>query len=257
MIIITGGLSMSYFKYQGKEIYYTISGQGKPLLFLHGNTASSKMFEFICPLYQKDYQIILIDFMGNGKSARVDDFPSEIWIDQGHQIVELAKHLNCGKVNLIGTSGGAYAAINAALEAPELFDKVIGDSFDGRNLPDNFSEALQEERKFAMADEMTRGFYQWCQGEDWRQVVARDTRALVNLQENHLRLFIDAIENIKVPLLMVASKEDMMLNNDLEREFAKIASNNSLIQYKIFKTGNHPLVASRAKDIFKLVKDFI
>lgn len=44
---------MSYFIYHGKKIFYREVGEGKPVLFLHGNTASSKMFEFILPLYQR------------------------------------------------------------------------------------------------------------------------------------------------------------------------------------------------------------
>ena len=45
---------MSYFYYQSKRIYYTESGNGAPVLFLHGNTASSKMFELLLPLYEED-----------------------------------------------------------------------------------------------------------------------------------------------------------------------------------------------------------
>lgn len=39
---------MSYFTYQGKELFYQEAGQGEPCLFLHGNTASSRMFTS-CP----------------------------------------------------------------------------------------------------------------------------------------------------------------------------------------------------------------
>lgn len=48
---------MSYFIYHGKKIFYREVGEGKPVLFLHGNTASSKMFEFILPLYQADCRV--------------------------------------------------------------------------------------------------------------------------------------------------------------------------------------------------------
>lgn len=41
---------MAYFKYQGKSIYYEEYGQGEPLIFLHGNTASSKMSELLMPV---------------------------------------------------------------------------------------------------------------------------------------------------------------------------------------------------------------
>ena len=117
-----------------EEQVYQEAGQGEPCLFLHGNTASSRMFTFLLPLYTQHFRVILLDFLGNGKSQRVDAFPEELWIDQGRQAAELCRHLDCGKVNLVGTSGGAYAAINAALEAPELFGRVVADSFDGSTL---------------------------------------------------------------------------------------------------------------------------
>lgn len=92
-----GGDLMAYFDYNGKKIYYQELGSGTPCVFLHGNTASSKMFEFLLPLYRDDMKIILIDFLGNGTSDRLVSFPEEMWIDQGHQIVELCRNLTVGK----------------------------------------------------------------------------------------------------------------------------------------------------------------
>ena len=65
---------MSYFEYRGKSVYYGEYGQGTPLIFLHGNTASSKMFELLMPLYSEKFRCILIDFLGNGKSDRIENF---------------------------------------------------------------------------------------------------------------------------------------------------------------------------------------
>ena len=43
---------MSYFIYQSKKIFYNEVGTGKPVIMLHGDTASSTMFEFVLmPLY--------------------------------------------------------------------------------------------------------------------------------------------------------------------------------------------------------------
>ena len=201
---------MAYFDYNGKQIFYTETGEGEPCVFLHGNTASSKMFEFILPLYTADVKVILIDFLGNGKSERVAKLPDELWIDQGHQIVELCKALNRGKVNLVGTSGGAYAAINAALEMPELFSRVVADSFDGSVLPEGFADAIIRERRSAKKDVQARGFYEWCQGEDWETVVDQDTEVLVNYERSQARIFGRPIETIRVPLFITVSREDEM-----------------------------------------------
>lgn len=248
---------MAYFDYNGKKIYYQELGSGTPCVFLHGNTASSKMFEFLLPLYRDDMKIILIDFLGNGKSDRLVSFPEEMWIDQGHQIVELCRNLNCGKVNLIGTSGGAYAAINAALEMPELFHKVVADSFDGSTLSAGFGDGIIRERQAAKKDEQARGFYEWCQGDDWEMVVDLDTEALVNYEKKHVRIFRAPIETIQVPLMITVSREDEMLANDMEAECRRLHEANPDISYHVFDTGGHPLIATRAEEIAGIVKEFL
>lgn len=73
---------MSYFNYQSKKIFYKEAGWGKPLVMLHGDTASSVMFKMLLPLYQKHFRVILIDFLGNGQSDRVKKFPPDLWISQ-------------------------------------------------------------------------------------------------------------------------------------------------------------------------------
>ena len=140
---------MAYFKYKDKSVFYEEYGQGEPSIFLHGNTASSKMSELLMPLYAENFRCILIDFLGNGQSDRVEKFSPDMWHDEALQTIALTEHLQCGKVSLVGTSGGAWAAVNAALERPDLFHAVIADSFDGRTLNENFSANLLTERKAA------------------------------------------------------------------------------------------------------------
>ena len=180
---------MPFFKYVDRSIFYEEYGTGKPLVFLHGNTASSKMFELLMPLYAENFRCILIDFLGNGQSDRVEHFSSDLWYDEALQTIALAEHLRCGKVSLVGTSGGAWAAVNAALERPDLFCKVIADSFDGRTLNSNFSNNLLSERKTAKANVQSRQFYAWCQGPDWETVVDLDTEALLNCAKENRPLF--------------------------------------------------------------------
>lgn len=66
---------MSYFIFDNKHIYYDEIGTGMPLLFLHGNTTSSKMFFDIAEKYKKSFKVVLIDFLGHRKSDRLEEFP--------------------------------------------------------------------------------------------------------------------------------------------------------------------------------------
>lgn len=88
---------MAYFNYQDKSVFYEEYGQGEPLIFLHGNTASSKMSELLMPLYEENFRCILIDFLGNGQSDRVESFTPDMWHDEALQTVALTEHLQCGK----------------------------------------------------------------------------------------------------------------------------------------------------------------
>lgn len=81
---------MAFFKYGDKNIYYDEIGAGLPVVLLHGDTASSKMFEYIIPLYANSFRVILMDFLGNGQSDRVEEFPSDLWYSQA-QFVDVVK----------------------------------------------------------------------------------------------------------------------------------------------------------------------
>ena len=44
---------MPFFSYNGRHIYYEEHGKGTPVIFCHGNTASSRMFSLLMPLYEE------------------------------------------------------------------------------------------------------------------------------------------------------------------------------------------------------------
>lgn len=251
-----GGNDMPYFKFESKNVYYQELGEGKPLLFLHGNTASSKMFELMLPFYVNDFKVILLDFLGHGESDRVAEFPIEIWKWEAKQTIALLWHLNYSKVSLAGTSGGAWVAVNAALECPELIDKVVADSFSGRTLEDGFAKALIEERTAAKADVIAWQFYEWCQGDDWEKIVNDDTKALTVLAEQNLPLFVKPIEQLQVPLLLMGSRGDTMVREDLQEEYEAIRELTGA-RICIFESGGHPAIGTNGEQAAEVIKRFI
>ena len=250
---------MSYFIYQNQKIYYKITGSpnGKPLIMLHGDTASSVMFELLLPLYQENFQVVLMDFLGNGRSDRVEKFPEDLWIAQSRQVIALIEHLDMGKCSLLGTSGGAWTALNAALLRPDLMDKVVADSFDGRSLHKDFAIQLLREREFAKQDLHARQFYEWCQGEDWEHVVDLNTRALTKCAEEKLPLFCRPLESLSVPVLFTGTLEDNMCRQNLEEEYEEMKHlvPNGTIHF--FPSGGHPAVITNAEAFARVVTEFL
>lgn len=248
---------MTYFTYLSKQIYFEEVGSGPPLILLHGNTASAKMFDLLLPLYTEHFHVILIDFLGNGRSERIAQFPKDLWYTQSLQVLALIDHLGYEKVNLLGTSGGAWTAINAALERPDVIEKVVADSFDGRTLNKNFFKNLMEDRTFARQDPMSRQFYEWCQGEDWEQIVDLDTACLSSYQNENIPPFHHPIEQLQVPTLLIGSLEDALLRDNLEAEYKEMCSLIADGSYHLFSKGGHPSMATNAEETAKFVKEFL
>lgn len=248
---------MPYFNYKDKSCFYKEYGQGEPLIFLHGNTASSKMFEFLMPLYSENFRCILIDFLGNGQSDRIKKFSPDMWHDEALQTIVLIEHLNCGKVNLIGTSGGAWVAVNAALERPDLIHAIIADSFDGRTLNNNFSDNLLLERTRAKNNLQSRQFYEWCQGEDWEQVVDLDTEALLLCSKEKRPLFHKSLNELQVPTLLVGSNKDEMCRHNLEDEYKQMSTVIPNAKVHIFNEGGHPSILTNAEEFSQLIQRFL
>lgn len=248
---------MSYFKYQSKNIFYKEVGCGKPLIMLHGDTASSRMFEMLLSLYQEHCRVILMDFLGNGQSDRVMAFPADLWRSQSEQVIALIEHLGLEKANVLGTSGGAWVAVNAALERPDLIAKVIADSFDGRALEANFAQNLLEECAASKKDAHAKQFYKWCQGEDWERVVDLNTQALVECAKQKLPLFSKPLERLTVPILFIGSLEDELCRKDMVEEFKAMQHLVKRGGIHLFDTGGHPAVATNAEKFADVVLSFI
>lgn len=247
---------MSYFTYQSKKIYYSERGEGKPVVFLHGDTASSKMFEPLLPLYEEHFKVILVDFLGNGKSDRVEKFQEDLWQDEAKQTVALLEHLDLGKASIVGCSGGAWAAINAGLLRRDLVEKIVADSFDGRTLEDDFAANLLKERADAKKDEQAAGFYQWCQGDDWEQVVDQNTEALVQCAKKRIPLFIKPLTELQLPLLLIGSLGDTMTRKDLRQEYEAVAEETGA-EICMFSEGNHPAMYSNAEAVAEVIREFL
>jgi pimeloyl-ACP methyl ester carboxylesterase len=188
---------MSYFNYESKNIFYEEIGTGKPLLLLHGNTASSNMFLSLAARYANEYKVILFDFLGHGKSDRLQCFPADLWYEESKQVIEFLKHKKYQDVFLLGSSGGALAAINVALERPDFVRKVIADSFEGETPLEMVTSNIVRDREFSKQDAGARMFYKTMHGDDWESVVDNDTNALPNMQIQLDDFFINHFLNYK------------------------------------------------------------
>ncbi|MEJ8555049.1 alpha/beta fold hydrolase [Tepidibacter sp. Z1-5] len=247
---------MSYFKYENINIYYRVSGEGRPLVIIHGDTASSKMFIPELKFYSKNFKVILLDLVGQGKSQRIDKLPLNYWDFNSTLIIELCKHIGITDVNLLGTSGGAIVALNAVLKQPSLFNRIIVDSFIGENLSYEFAKKIVDDRKIAKSKLCSKLFWFIMHGFDWNNVIDQNTNLIINFSRDIGDFFNYELSNIENNVLITGStKDDLIPSIESTLKDINLKMKNSKLV--IFENGNHPAMFSNKKEFRNLVLKFL
>ncbi len=114
---------MAKFLFKDKNIYYTDTGEGKPIILLNGimmSTASWKIFE---PELLKNNRLILVDMLDQGQSDKMtEDFDIRL---QAEVIKALCDELKLTKANIVGASYGGEVAQHFAANYPEYVEKLV------------------------------------------------------------------------------------------------------------------------------------
>jgi pimeloyl-ACP methyl ester carboxylesterase len=105
--------------WENRQIRYTVAGQGKPLLLIHGFGASIGHWQKNIPvLAASGYRVWAIDLLGFGNSDKPSlDYTLELW---QQQIVDFwSAHIQESTV-FIGNSIGALLALMLTVNHPEI-----------------------------------------------------------------------------------------------------------------------------------------
>jgi sigma-B regulation protein RsbQ len=107
----------------------SVLGQvGAPVLvFAHGFGCDQGMYQRILPFFIESYRIVLFDHVGSGGS-NLDSYDPVVYgsLDRyTADLVEICDALELRNITLIAHSVGAMMALAAAVERPELFDRLI------------------------------------------------------------------------------------------------------------------------------------
>ena len=249
---------MPHVTVEGKKLHYVISGSGEhALLLLHGNTASSRMFQPVLPLYEKHFSVLTMDFLGHGNSDRLEEFSPDLWHSQAMQAARLLDALNLRAANVIGTSGGALVALNLALEHPDLVRKVIADSFEGEIALDAVASTIAAERARAKSDASAVRFWRDCHGEDWEVVVDNDTQAIVRHHTTIKSFFHRELSSMNMPVLLTASHGDEFAAIvRFPETYADMLRKIPLGETHFFPAGGHPALLSNPAAFAELAEGF-
>ena len=106
-----------------RTIFYTVKGDGKPLLLIHGYGAGMWVWEKQIEALSQSYRVYVLDLIGHGFSDRPKvSYTPETYI---HFLRDFMDGVGIEKATLIGNSMGGGIAWAMAILYPERVDRLI------------------------------------------------------------------------------------------------------------------------------------
>ena len=101
---------MPYYLWNHHRIFYREKGEGPLLILLPGNTSSSVNMQSEVAYFSKRFRAVSIDFLGTGRSDRVEYWADDWWLKGAHQVKGLVQEIGAEQCILVGTSGSHSAS---------------------------------------------------------------------------------------------------------------------------------------------------
>lgn len=252
-----------------------ISGNGMQIImFAHGFGCDQNMWRYLTPEFEKNYRVILFDYVGSGKSD-VSSYKSERYGSlQGYtqDILDICKALDLRDVILVGHSVSCMIGLLAAIEKPEIFKRLImvGPSpcyinkdgyiggFDYKDIEElletmeknyigwaNFlaPQIMKNDDRPELGQELTESF---CSTDP---VIASEFAKATFLSDNRQDL-----SKLKVPALLLQCSDDLIAPKEVGEYLHKNLPKSTL---RFMKAKGHCPQLSEPQETIALIKEYL
>lgn len=127
-----------YVKVGETNTRYWVTGQGSPLLLIHGLGASCDYWRYNIRAFSQGYQVYALDLPGFGRSdKRIDDYSLHF---AGEFVAAFLDAQGVDRASLVGNSLGGAVSLQFAVQHPHRLEKLVLVSSGGlgRELPLSF-----------------------------------------------------------------------------------------------------------------------
>jgi 3-oxoadipate enol-lactonase len=222
MTDMAGGSHPRTYEHDGLTLGYSVVGDGQPILFVHGATATGE-FEWgrLAARLASDHQCVLPDLRGHGRS----EFRGPVVVAEAicADLRHLIEQLGLEQPHVVGFSYGAEISLMLELSAPGTARSLVLVS-PGTGRPNDYRaprlEHLYRTWPFAL-----RRLHEAHHGpEHWRRLVT----ALHEDSVGRPELSTETLAAVGCPVLLVAGALDESTRRAQGRRFAEV---NALARY--------------------------
>jgi len=103
-------------------LHYSETGNGEPLIILHGLFGSSKNWLSLARVFSRHFRVFAPDLRNHGQSFHHDKMNYSVMVED---VYRLLAHLGIDSCSVIGHSMGGKTAMLLALDHPQLVSRLI------------------------------------------------------------------------------------------------------------------------------------
>lgn len=110
---------------RGVELHYIEQGQGEPLILLHGGQGDYRSWEPQIKAFSQQYRVVSYSrryHYPNNNPLTANNHSAYVEADD---LAAFIRKLKLGRVHLVGTSMGAFAALVLAVKHPEMVRSLV------------------------------------------------------------------------------------------------------------------------------------
>jgi pimeloyl-ACP methyl ester carboxylesterase len=197
----------AYVPVNGMQMYYEVSGDGDPLIVLHGAYMNIPSMGSIISKLAATHKVYAVELQGHGRSTDIDR--PITYENLADDVAAFMHAVGVAKADVFGYSMGAAAGLQLAIRHPEKVNRLVAASvsFDVEGWQPAFREFIP-----LMTVEMvlTMGFE-----EEYRKLAANPDgfRALVEkliALEHEPMAWEEEVRALKTPILIIAGDADVV-----------------------------------------------
>jgi len=124
-IQVSGQTQPAKILFNGIELNYIEQGQGDPVIFIHGGSGDYRAWEPQVKLFSANYHAIAYSRRYSYPNQNQTEPKNFSALTEAEDLAGLITSLKLGRVHLVGASYGGFAALELALNHPEMVRSLV------------------------------------------------------------------------------------------------------------------------------------
>ncbi len=239
-----------YYTIRGFKMYCETYGQGKPLLFIHGNGGSIRDFSKNIPYFSKKYKVIVADNRAQGKSVDTND--SLTYEMMADDYAALLDAMQIDSAYVIGWSDGGINGLLLALRHPKKVAKL---AITGANLAPDTNDVFKEVWDLVIPE------YQVLSDKSNKTAKEKNQYKLFKLLVEQPHIPVKSLSKISCPTLVIGGDHDvikeehtMLIYHSIPRAYLWILPNSGHSTPVVYKDVFNNTVSDFFNKPYRIIK---